>query len=45
MSTPKTSPVAERMNGEERRYIRLAYSGISAELICEGLSRLKEWAQ
>ena len=31
--------------GEERRYVRLAYSGISAELIREGLGRLKEWAQ
>jgi aspartate/methionine/tyrosine aminotransferase len=31
--------------GEERRYIRLAYSGISTELIREGLGRLKEWAQ
>ncbi len=31
--------------GEERRYVRLAYSGISAELIGEGLGGLKEWAQ
>jgi aspartate/methionine/tyrosine aminotransferase len=31
--------------GEERRYVRLAYSGISAERIREGLGRLKEWAQ
>jgi len=31
--------------GEQRRYIRFAYSGISAELIKEGLGRLKEWAQ
>jgi aspartate/methionine/tyrosine aminotransferase len=31
--------------GEERRYVRLAYSGISAELIREGLGRLKEWAR
>jgi len=31
--------------GEERHYVRLAYSGISAELIREGLGRLKEWAQ
>jgi aspartate/methionine/tyrosine aminotransferase len=30
---------------EDRRYVRLAYSGISAELIREGLGRLKEWAQ
>ena len=31
--------------GEQRRYVRFAYSGISAELIQEGLGRLKEWAQ
>jgi aspartate/methionine/tyrosine aminotransferase len=31
--------------GEERRYIRLAYSGISTDLIREGLGKLKEWAQ
>ena len=31
--------------GEDRRYVRLAYSGINAELISEGLGRLKEWAQ
>ncbi len=31
--------------GEERRYVRIAYSGISTELIREGLGRLKEWAQ
>jgi aspartate/methionine/tyrosine aminotransferase len=31
--------------GEDRRYIRIAYSGISTERICEGLGRLKEWAQ
>jgi aspartate/methionine/tyrosine aminotransferase len=31
--------------GEERRYVRIAYSGISAELIKEGLGRLREWAQ
>jgi aspartate/methionine/tyrosine aminotransferase len=30
---------------EPRRYVRLAYSGISTELIREGLGRLKEWAQ
>jgi aspartate/methionine/tyrosine aminotransferase len=30
--------------GEQRRYVRFAYSGISAELIREGLGRLKEWA-
>jgi aspartate/methionine/tyrosine aminotransferase len=31
--------------GEERRYVRIAYSGISAELIREGLGRLRGWAQ
>jgi aspartate/methionine/tyrosine aminotransferase len=31
--------------GEERLHVRLAYSGISIELIREGLGRLKEWAQ
>jgi aspartate/methionine/tyrosine aminotransferase len=31
--------------GEEERYVRLAYSGITTELIHEGLGRLKEWAQ
>ena len=31
--------------GETRRYVRLAYSGISIELIREGLGGLKEWAQ
>ena len=31
--------------GEEKRYVRFAYSGISAELIREGLGGLKEWAQ
>ena len=31
--------------GEERRYVRLAYSGISTDLIREGLGKLKEWAQ
>jgi aspartate/methionine/tyrosine aminotransferase len=31
--------------GEQRRYARFAYSGISAELIEEGLGRLREWAQ
>ena len=31
--------------GEQRRYVRLAYSGISGELIREGLGKLKEWAQ
>ena len=31
--------------GEERRYVRIAYSGITTELIREGLGRLKEWAQ
>jgi aspartate aminotransferase len=31
--------------GEERCYVRIAYSGITTELIREGLGRLKEWAQ
>ncbi len=31
--------------GEERKYIRLAYSGISEELIREGLGRLKTWIE
>ncbi len=31
--------------GEQRRYVRFAYSGISAELIREGLGRFSEWAQ
>ncbi len=31
--------------GEERRYVRIAYSGITTDLIREGLGRLKEWAQ
>ena len=31
--------------GEEDRYVRFAYSGISTESIREGLGRLKEWAQ
>jgi aspartate/methionine/tyrosine aminotransferase len=30
--------------GEERRYVRIAYSGISSALIREGLGRLREWA-
>jgi aspartate/methionine/tyrosine aminotransferase len=30
--------------GEERRYIRIAYSGISTERIDEGLLKFKEWA-
>jgi len=31
--------------GEERRYVRFAYSGISTDLIREGLGKLKEWAR
>ena len=31
--------------GEEERYVRFAYSGISTDLIREGLGKLKEWAQ
>jgi aspartate/methionine/tyrosine aminotransferase len=30
---------------EERRYVRIAYSGITTELIREGLGRLKEWTE
>jgi aspartate/methionine/tyrosine aminotransferase len=30
---------------EDRRYVRLAYSGISTDRIREGLGKLKEWAQ
>ncbi len=30
---------------ETRRYVRFAYSGISAALITEGLERLKAWAE
>ena len=29
--------------GEERRYVRIAYSGIDAERIQEGLGRLEDW--
>jgi aspartate/methionine/tyrosine aminotransferase len=32
-----------RLPGEERQYIRLAYSGIEAAAIREGLGRLREW--
>ena len=32
-----------RLPGEERQYIRLAYSGIETEDIREGLGRLREW--
>jgi len=31
--------------GEDRRYVRIAYSGIPVERIREGLGKLKEWAQ
>lgn len=31
--------------GEERKYIRLAYSGISEDRIAEGLGRLKTWVE
>lgn len=31
------------LSGEDRRYIRLAYSGLSAQAISEGLGRLREW--
>jgi DNA-binding transcriptional MocR family regulator len=32
-----------RQPGEERQYIRLAYSGIEVADIREGLGRLNEW--
>jgi aspartate/methionine/tyrosine aminotransferase len=32
-----------RLPGEDRQYIRLAYSGIEAADIREGLGRLREW--
>lgn len=32
-----------RLPGEDRAYIRLAYSGINPERITEGLSRLRHW--
>ena len=32
-----------RLPGEERQYIRLAYSGIDVPAIREGLGRLREW--
>ena len=31
--------------GEQQRYVRFAYSGISLPLISEGLGRLKAWAE
>ena len=31
--------------GEDRRYVRIAYSGIPVDDIREGLGKLKEWAQ
>ncbi|QQR99451.1 MAG: aminotransferase class I/II-fold pyridoxal phosphate-dependent enzyme [Austwickia sp.] len=31
--------------GEDRKFIRIAYSGISAERIAEGLGKLKEWVE
>ncbi|GAA1406125.1 aminotransferase [Glutamicibacter uratoxydans] len=34
-----------RLPGEERQYIRLAYSGIETEDIREGLGRLREWIE
>jgi aspartate/methionine/tyrosine aminotransferase len=34
-----------RQNDESEHYIRLAYSGISCEMITEGIARLAEWAQ
>jgi aspartate/methionine/tyrosine aminotransferase len=34
-----------RLPGEERQYIRLAYSGIESDAIREGLGRLREWIE
>jgi aspartate/methionine/tyrosine aminotransferase len=31
--------------GEQGHYVRFAYSGISAEDICEGLGKLKQWIE
>ncbi len=31
--------------GEDRKFIRIAYSGISAERIAEGLGKLKDWVE
>ena len=34
-----------RQPGEERQYIRLAYSGIDVADICKGLGRLRDWIE
>ena len=34
-----------RQPGEERQYIRLAYSGIDVADICDGLGRLRDWIE
>jgi aspartate/methionine/tyrosine aminotransferase len=34
-----------RQPGEERQYIRLAYSGIDVADICNGLDRLRDWIE
>ncbi|BCW36011.1 aminotransferase [Arthrobacter sp. StoSoilA2] len=34
-----------RLPGEDRQYIRLAYSGIEVDAIREGLGRLREWIE
>jgi hypothetical protein len=34
-----------RLPGEERQYIRLAYSGIEVPDISEGLGLLREWIE
>lgn len=34
-----------RQPGEERQYIRLAYSGIDVAEICDGLGRLRDWIE
>ncbi|NNV09956.1 aspartate aminotransferase, partial [Geobacillus sp. MMMUD3] len=31
--------------GEDRKYIRLAYSGIGEDDIVEGLTKLREWVE
>ena len=31
--------------GEDRKFIRIAYSGISAERLAEGLGKLKDWVE
>jgi DNA-binding transcriptional MocR family regulator len=33
------------LEGEEQRYIRFAYSGISADRIADGIARFKEFCE